>query len=61
MVSFTYYPGPGASIFQREHWVSNIERVKTGPGHAFELRVPELGTMSVSPDGTTTYSLACEE
>jgi tocopherol cyclase len=61
MVSFTYYPNTGSPIFQREHWVASIERIGTGPGHAFELRIPGMGSMSVGADSTTTYELACDE
>lgn len=61
MVSLTYYPASGKPIFQREHWVSSIERIQTGPNYAFELRIPELGTMSVDTDSTTTYDLSCGE
>ncbi|KAF2255635.1 hypothetical protein BU26DRAFT_512602 [Trematosphaeria pertusa] len=61
MVSFTYYPASGSPIFQREHWVSAIERTTTGPGNAFELRIPDMGTMAVDADSTTTYSLSCPE
>lgn len=60
MVSFTYYPTSGFPIFQREHWVSNIERRVTGPGKAFELRT-DLGSMCVSADGSTTYNLEAKE
>jgi tocopherol cyclase len=61
MVSFTYYPRDGSPIFQREHWVSSIERTETGPGHAFELRIPGMGSMTVDAHSTTTYELKCEE
>ncbi|KAF2002812.1 hypothetical protein P154DRAFT_123152 [Amniculicola lignicola CBS 123094] len=64
MVSFTYYPpSPSSStpIFQREHWVKDIQRVITGPNHAFELRVEGMGTMSVSADATTQWDLKCED
>ncbi|KAF2447469.1 hypothetical protein P171DRAFT_225838 [Karstenula rhodostoma CBS 690.94] len=60
MVSFTYYPASGSPIFQREHWVSHIERVITGPNNAFELRT-DFGTMSVTPEGDTTYTLEAPE
>ncbi|KAF2706627.1 hypothetical protein K504DRAFT_385695 [Pleomassaria siparia CBS 279.74] len=61
MVSFTYYPASGTPIFQREHWVSDIKRITTGPDHAFELRVPGLGSMTCDADSTTTYDLSCPE
>lgn len=62
MVSFTYYPKSGSPIFQREHWVSNIHRVKTDPQtHAFELRVPGMGFMRCEGSSRTTYDLKCEE
>ncbi|PSN73117.1 hypothetical protein BS50DRAFT_653537 [Corynespora cassiicola Philippines] len=61
MVSFTYYPKTGSPIFQRNHWVSDIKRVKTGPGHAFELQVPDLGSVTVGEDSSTNYSFACSE
>jgi tocopherol cyclase len=60
MVSFTHYPADGSSIYQREHWVDSIERVSTGPGHAFELRVRGkdcVGSMAVTSDSSTTYDL----
>ena len=60
MVSFTYYPSTGFPIFQREHWVSNIERQIIGSGNAFELRT-DLGSMRVSADGTTSYDFATQE
>ncbi|KAF2733155.1 hypothetical protein EJ04DRAFT_535597 [Polyplosphaeria fusca] len=61
MVSFTYYPRNGHPIFQREHWVSDIQRLNTGPGHAFELRAAGIGVMRCDDDSTTTYALECEE
>ncbi|KAF2786958.1 hypothetical protein K505DRAFT_367773 [Melanomma pulvis-pyrius CBS 109.77] len=60
MVSFTYYPVTGTPIFQREHWVPDIQRIRTGPDHAFELRVPGLGSMSCDADSTTTYDFSCD-
>lgn len=60
MVSFTYYPASGAPIFQREHWVSNIERVITGPGKAFKLRT-DFGNMCVASNGDTSYKLQAPE
>ncbi|KAL1607767.1 hypothetical protein SLS60_002703 [Paraconiothyrium brasiliense] len=56
MVSFTYYPASGSPIFQREHWVSNIDPVITGPSNAFELKT-DFGSMRVAPNGDTTYDL----
>ncbi|KAF2869987.1 hypothetical protein BDV95DRAFT_608783 [Massariosphaeria phaeospora] len=61
MVSFTYYPESGSPIFQCHHWVSDIQRITNGPGHAFELRVPELGSMICDADGKTSYNLRCAE
>lgn len=60
MVSFTYYPASGFPIFQREHWVSNIDRKVIGPGNAFELTT-DSGSMRVSPDGNTTYKFETDE
>ncbi|KAK7193486.1 hypothetical protein PSPO01_00159 [Paraphaeosphaeria sporulosa] len=60
MVSFTYYPASGTPIFQREHWVSHIECVTTGPNNAFELRT-DFGSMRVAANGDTTYSLSAPE
>jgi tocopherol cyclase len=60
MVSFTYYPASGSPIFQREHWVSNIERVLTGSTNAFEL-ITDFGSMRVAPNGDTTYDLDAPE
>jgi tocopherol cyclase len=61
MVSFTYYPRDGFPIFQREHWVSSIEFNSKGAGHAFELHIPDMGSMAVDADSTTTYDLECED
>lgn len=62
MVSFTYYPKSGKPIFQREHFVDNIESVTTNPDtKAFELRIPGLGYMRAEGDGTTSYSLKAED
>lgn len=61
MVSFTYAPGEMAEVFQRELWVENIERVTTGPGNAFELRVPGIGYVKCAPDSTTEYKLEHED
>ncbi|KAL5415380.1 hypothetical protein PMIN06_000312 [Paraphaeosphaeria minitans] len=60
MVSFTYYPVCGKPIFQREHWVSHIERITAGPNNAFELRT-DIGSMRVAPNGDTTYDLSAPE
>ncbi|KAF2638013.1 hypothetical protein P280DRAFT_491959 [Massarina eburnea CBS 473.64] len=60
MVSFTYYPASGEQIYQREHWVESIERIITGPGCAFELRIEGkdcTGRMAVQSDSTTAYDL----
>ncbi|KAF2120794.1 hypothetical protein BDV96DRAFT_609891 [Lophiotrema nucula] len=61
MVSFTFYPKSGKPIFQREHWVSNIERVNTGQGHAFELRAAGIGVVRTEDDNVSTYELKTEE
>jgi tocopherol cyclase len=62
MVSFTYYPKSGKPIFQREHFVENIERVTTNEDtKAFELRVPGLGHMRTDGDGITSYSLKADD
>ncbi|KAJ4367428.1 hypothetical protein N0V83_007010 [Neocucurbitaria cava] len=62
MVSFTYYPASGQSIFQREHFVDTISRVTTNPQtKAFELRIPGIGTMTAEGDGTTSYDLAADD
>lgn len=62
MVSFTYYPRTGSRIFQREHWVSDIQRITTDSGSkAFELRVPGMGFMRCDGDSTTTYELKCDD
>ncbi|ORY07793.1 hypothetical protein BCR34DRAFT_489197 [Clohesyomyces aquaticus] len=61
MVSFTYYPKSGSPIFQREHWVSSIDHRITGPDNAFELLVPDMGSMNVAADSTTTYDLSCSD
>lgn len=60
MVSFTYYPASGTPIFQREHWVSQIERITDGPNNAFELKT-DFGSMYVASNGDTTYSLEAPE
>jgi hypothetical protein len=62
MVSFTYYPASGHPIFQREHFVPNIERVTTDKSSkAFELRVPGMGVVSTSGDGRTSWRLEAED
>jgi tocopherol cyclase len=62
MVSFTYYPASGKPIFQREHFVPKIERITTDKNSkAFELRIPDLGYMSVHADGTASYRLNTED
>lgn len=59
MVSFTYYPPSGKDIFQREHFVENIERITTNETtKAFELRVNGMGYMRAAADGTTTYDIS---
>jgi len=62
MVSFTYYPASGKPIFQREHFIDNIERVTTNEKtKAFELRIPGIGYMRADADGTTSYKLVGED
>jgi len=63
MVSFTYVPPAGSTnrIYQKELWVKDIHRVKTGPKNAFELRVPGVGFMRSENDATTTYHLESDE
>ena len=62
MVSFTYYPASGKPIFQREHFVDNIERVTINEqSKAFELRIPGMGVMTASGDGTTSYKLNADD
>lgn len=62
MVSFTYYPKSGHPIFQREHFVPNIERVTTDKASkAFELRIPGMGVVSTSDDGRTSWKLEAED
>ncbi|KAA8625573.1 hypothetical protein TUN199_10157 [Pyrenophora tritici-repentis] len=62
MVSFTYYPASGDSIFQREHFVDNIEHVTTDvKSKAFELRVPGMGYMRTTSNGLTSYKLEAED
>ncbi|CAN9106998.1 unnamed protein product [Alternaria alternata] len=55
MVSFTYYPSSGHPIFQREHFVDNIERVTIDEkSKAFELRLE-------GEDGSWKLEAQCEE
>ncbi|KAF2264472.1 hypothetical protein CC78DRAFT_580253 [Lojkania enalia] len=61
MVSFTYYPRFGDAIFQREHWVTEIQRINTGPANAFELRVPGMGFMRCEQDSKTLYEFTADE
>ncbi|KAH8731072.1 hypothetical protein GQ44DRAFT_699301 [Phaeosphaeriaceae sp. PMI808] len=62
MVSFTYYPKSGKPIFQREHFVNDIEYVTTNHDtNGFELHIPGLGYMRAEGDGTTSYSLKTED
>ncbi|RYO29120.1 hypothetical protein AA0111_g6348 [Alternaria arborescens] len=62
MISFTYYPSSGHPIFQREHFVDNIERVTTDEkSKAFEVRVPGIGFMRTEGDGRTSYKLEGED
>ncbi|KAK3060495.1 hypothetical protein LTS18_008421 [Coniosporium uncinatum] len=60
VISFTYVPLDGA-IYQREFNVPLIERNTTGPGNAFELRVPSVGHMTTHADGTTHFHLQHED
>ncbi|OCL12903.1 hypothetical protein AOQ84DRAFT_311414 [Glonium stellatum] len=57
MVSFTYVPQDASKIFQKELWVQQIERIRTGPGCAFELLVPGIGYVKCGPDSITEYEL----
>jgi tocopherol cyclase len=62
MVSFTYYPKSGKPIFQREHFVDNIEMVTTDQDtKAFELRIPGLGYMRTDGDGITSYDMKAND
>lgn len=62
VVSFTYYPPNGKSIFQREHDVDVIDRVTTDQKtHSFELHAKGLGVMSYLVDGTTSYEFAADD
>lgn len=62
MVSFTYYPADGKSIFQREHFISNISRITLDESSkAFELRVDGMGHMRTAADGTTSYDLSAPD
>lgn len=61
MVSFTYVPQDVSKIFQKEVWVKRIERIRTGPGNAFELLVPGIGHVKCGPDSTTEYELEHED
>ena len=56
MVSFTYVPHDTSKIFQKELWVDNIARVSK-ENDAFELQVDGIGSVDVSSDSTTKYSL----
>lgn len=61
MVSFTYVPQDVSKIFQKELWVKRIERIRTGPGNAFELLVPGIGHVKCGPDSTTEFALEHED
>ncbi|RMZ69060.1 hypothetical protein GMOD_00002972 [Pyrenophora seminiperda CCB06] len=62
MVSFTYYPASGDAIFQREHFVDNIEHATTdAKSKAFEVQVPGMGYMRTTGDGLTSYKLSAED
>ena len=56
MVSFTYVPHDTSRIYQKELWVDDISRVPKA-SNAFELQVPGVGNVEVSPDSTTKYNL----
>ncbi|KAF1939522.1 hypothetical protein EJ02DRAFT_254568 [Clathrospora elynae] len=61
MVSFTYYPASGSPIFQREHFVPDIQHVTTDKkSKAFEIQIPGMGVMRAKGDGTTSYDLKAE-
>jgi tocopherol cyclase len=62
MVSFTYYPSSGKPIFQREHFIDNIERVTTNEAtKAFEIRIKGMGYMRTEADGTSKYELKADD
>ncbi|KAH7095611.1 hypothetical protein FB567DRAFT_34783 [Paraphoma chrysanthemicola] len=62
MVSFTYYPKSGSPIFQREHFVDDIEHVVTNAStKAFDVRIPGLGIMSTDGAGKTSYKLKADD
>lgn len=63
MVSFTYVPAAGSTkrIYQKELWVKDITRVKTGPKNAFELRMPGVGFMRTENNAATTYHLESDD
>ncbi|CBX92838.1 hypothetical protein IAQ61_005804 [Plenodomus lingam] len=62
MVSFTYYPPSGQPIFQREHFIPNIERRTTNTAtQAFELVIPTIGHMRAAANGTTSYALSAPD
>ncbi|KAF2276279.1 uncharacterized protein EI97DRAFT_54006 [Westerdykella ornata] len=62
MVSFTYYSKSGSAIYHREHFVSEIHRVTIDTrSHAFELRVPGMGSMRCEANSKTTYDLTSNE
>ncbi len=58
MVSLSYIPAEeDKEVYQQELWVDQIHRVTTGPNHAFELRVPGVGSVRCDADSTTHYDL----
>ena len=62
MVSFTYYPASGRPIFQREHFIENIERMTVDQTtKAFELRIPEIGYMRADKNGLASYNLKASD
>ncbi|KAF1837602.1 hypothetical protein BDW02DRAFT_565903 [Decorospora gaudefroyi] len=62
MVSFTYYPPSGHTIFQREHFIPTMERpITEKSSKAFELRVPGMGSMRTDSSGRISYSFAAED
>ena len=62
MVSFTYYADSGKRIFQREHFVNEIEQVTIDKStKAFEVRVPGMGYMRTDGQGITKYDIKAED
>lgn len=62
LVSFTYVSKKTNEYFQREVAVEPITMARTSTvGTEFELRAPGIGSMSVKPDSTTSYSIKHED